>query len=198
MENLVSWLVTSTVGALCGLGHWESQPLFVHSGHGREELRNGEWRINRTGCWHDNSQFFVVFCGGGERGCFREEFRPWWDAPQWQTCLKENKIKQTLENPSLFPWPPFTRQTRILRFKLALSCGFLNWAAGSWLLPHRPMFLTSFDFEKNKGVFLLALIAALLNFQFFPKANTVMCLYPSRLFDLCHSCLVWGASASLS
>lgn len=50
--------------------------------------------------------------------------------------------------------------------------------------PRRPMFCTSFDFEKNKGLFLLALIAVVLNFLFHPpKASTIVCLYsPSYFF----------------
>lgn len=101
-------------------------------------------------------------------GIFQERSRACWDAPRRQTRRKERK---TPENPTLFSLARFQEtDTFFLRFKLALSCGFLNWAAGSRLLPHRPMFCTSFDFEKNKGLFLLALITVVLNFQFFPKS----------------------------
>lgn len=101
-------------------------------------------------------------------GVFQERSRACWDAPRRQTRRKERK---TPENPTLFFLGSLSRDRHIfLRFKLALSCGFLNWAAGSRLLPHRPMFCTSFDFEKNKGLFLLALITVVLNFQFFPKS----------------------------
>lgn len=36
------------------------------------------------------------------------------------------------------------RQTLSLGFKLAMSCGFLGWACGSWLFPHRPNVLHQF------------------------------------------------------
>lgn len=105
-----------------------------------------------------------------------KNFEAHWDAPQRQTGCPKGKKKKKIENPTLFPWLTFKRQTLSSRFKLALSCGFLNWAAGSRLFPHRPMFCTSFGFEKNKGLFFLALITAVLNFQFFfPQKLTQSC-----------------------
>lgn len=109
-------------------------------------------------------------------GFFREVVEPTGMLPQRQTgCPKERGKKKTLENPTLFPWLTFKRQTLSSRFKLALSCGFLNWAAGSRLFPHRPMFCTSFGFEKNKGLLFLALITVVLNFQFFSQKLTQSC-----------------------
>lgn len=63
-------------------------------------------------------------------------------------------------------------------------------AAARRLLPRRPMFCTSFDFEKNKGLFLLALITVVLNFLFHPPklAQSCVCiLHPIFFFfNLCH------------
>lgn len=68
--------------------------------------------------------------------------------------------------PSLFLLHTFRKQTLSSCFKLALPCGFLNWAVGSQTFPHRPMFCTRFGFKKNT-VFFLSL--AILNFHFFFK-----------------------------
>lgn len=99
-------------------------------------------------------------------GFFRKEVEPAGMLPDDKLAVKREKLQKT----SFFLGSLSRDRHIFLRFKLALSCGFLNWAAGSRLLPHRPMFCTSFDFEKNKGLFLLALITVVLNFQFFPKS----------------------------
>lgn len=108
----------------------------------------------------------------GHSGFFRKEVEPSGMLPSDKLVVL--KRKKNVENPTLFPWLTFKRQTLYSHFKLALSCGFLNWAAGSRLFPHRPMFCTTFGFEKNKELFFLALITVVLNSQFFPKADTAM------------------------
>lgn len=60
--------------------------------------------------------------------------------------------RETKSHPFFFLGITF-KTDAFLHFKSALSCGFLNGAVRSRLLPHQPMFFTSCDFEaiKNKG-----------------------------------------------
>lgn len=116
-----------------GLRRCENRPPFVHSGRCQEEVKKKKRGINRGGWVNENADTHYFFP--------RKAFEP------------TGMIPNERPNPTfIFFFGSHLREMNyyyfFLRFKLALPCGFLNWAVGR-LFPHQVMFCTSCDFQKN-------------------------------------------------